>query len=366
MKACDAEFSSAELEAHLSTELGEDVVDTGLLDGALNTMVAVSTEHADPAYVVRKPTEMRDSELFVDLDCEYEVLERLADTPVPAPEPVLYCDDESVLGGEFLVTEFLDGETVPVGSRLPERFRTASAREQAGNRLVDALADLHSVDADRFADVCERVTPRQQVERAVDRLEQATDVSGRDVPDLWRVADWLRENAPADSNTATALVHGDYKTGNVFLAETEEPEVVGVFDWETPMLGDPRTELGYFLFYWRDDGDPTPDVDALADRYGDADAIADLRATNEHGFYRFSSRPGSPTRRDLVARWEERTGFDFDHQRFHRALAAFGLATVWEDINARQVDAGAESDWPPLLDYTASVTASVVDGEFEL
>jgi aminoglycoside phosphotransferase (APT) family kinase protein len=356
----------SELEAYLSAELDEEVTDTWLLDGALNTMVAVATETADPAYVVRKPTGMRDSELFVDLECEYAVLERLADTAVPAPKPALYCDDESVLGDEFIVTEFLDGETVPVGSRLPERFRTPTAREQVGERLVDALADLHSVDADRFAVVCERVTPRQQVERAVDRLEQATDTSGRDVPELRRVADWLRDNAPADSDTATALVHGDYKTGNVFLAETEEPDVVGVFDWETAMLGDPRTELGYFLFYWRDAGDPTPDVDALADRYDSEDAIFDLRQTNDHGFYRFSSRSGSPTRRELVARWEERTGLDFDHQRFHRALAAFGLATVWEDIHSRQVDADGESDWPPLLDYTASMTASIVDGEFPL
>lgn len=366
MSPPDADLPLDELESFLATELDESVTAAEPLDGALNAMVAVSTEHADPAYVVRKPTAMRESELFVDLASEYAVLERLADTAVPAPEPVLCCDDESVLGGEFVVTEFLDGETVPVGSRLPERFRTPAAREQTAECLVDALADLHSVDADRFGDVCERVTPREQVEHAVDRLEHATDVSGRDVPELRRVADWLRENAPADADTATALVHGDYKPGNVFLSETAPPEVVGVFDWETAMLGDPRTELGYFLFYWRDDGDPTPDVDALAEQYDHKDTIRDLRETNEHGFYRFSSRPGSPTRHELVARWKERTGLGFDHQRFHRALAAFGLATVWEDIHARQVESGAESDWPPLLDYTASMTASIVDGEFPL
>lgn len=359
-------FSTADLKAYLATELGEEITGLEPLDGALNTMLVVSTGAEDDAYVVRQPTAMRDSELFVGLDTEYAVLERLAHTPVPAPEPVLYSEDESVLGGEFVVTEFLDGEPVPVGSPYPERFRNPDAREQAAHCLVDALADIHFVNSTDFEGVCEHVTPAEQVERATSRLEHATAVSGRDPTSLWRVADWLRENAPEDAETATRLVHGDYKPGNVFFAESADPELTGVFDWETPMLGDPRTELGYFLFYWRDDGDPTPDVDALADRYDHEDTIHDLRETNEHGFYRFSSRPGSPTRRELVARWEDRTGLAFDHDRFHRALAAFGLATVWEDIHARQVAPGEESDWPALLDYAAELTGSIVDGEFDL
>lgn len=353
----------ADLEAFLAAELDERVTGSEPLAGALNAMVAVSTADADPAYVVRKPTEMRDSALFTDLDTEYRVLEGLVDTAVPAPEPVLYCGDESLLGGPFFVTTYLQGETVPVGEPLPERYRTEAGRAGVAEALVDALAEVHTVDIAPFEDVCEHATPLEQVDAAADRLDDATSVTDRDVPELWDAVEWLRANAPEAPETR--LLHGDYKSGNVFLSGTP-PEVSGVFDWETALLGDPLTELGYFLFYWRDDGDPTPDVGALRDRYGDTDAVRDLETTDERGFYPYSNRPGSPTRCELVERYEVATGVAFEHDRFYRAHAALLLATVWEDIHRRQVEAGADSTWEPLLDYTGELTASIVDGDFPL
>ncbi|WP_353634692.1 phosphotransferase family protein [Halobacterium sp. NMX12-1] len=352
-----------DLEAFLAAELGERVTGTEPLDGALNTMVAVSTASTEDKYVVRKPTEMRKSALFTDLETEYRVLAELADTPVPAPEPVLYCGDDGPLGGPFVVTTYLDGETVPVGERLPERYRTETARERVGESMVDALAELHSVDAARFEDACESATPLEQVEDAANRLDYATSVTGRDVPELWDAIDWLREHAPEPR--PRALLHGDYKSGNVFFAG-DLPEVTGVFDWETATLGDPLTELGYFLFYWRDDGDPTPAVDALREKYGDTEVVRDLEATTEHGFYRYSNRPGSPTRRDIVERYEAKTGLAFDHDRFYRTHAAVLLATVWEDIHRRQVEAGADTTQEPLLDYTAELVDRLVAGDFPL
>ena len=362
----DAALPLAALEAVLADELGEPVTDTQVLDGALNTMVAVSTESAEHAYVVRQAGELRDSDLFVDLAREHEVLDALAGTDVPAPEPVAYCEDESVLGGPFLVATFLDGDPVPVGSPLPERFQTRAGRRAVGEALVDALADIHSVSPARFAGVCERHDPLEQVERFAARLERATDASGRDVPDLWHAVDWLREHAPADH--AIRLTHGDFKSGNVCFAAGTPPAITGVFDWETATLADPRTELGYLLFYWRDDGDPAPGLDAIRERHGDdlPDAVADVEAAAERGFYPYANRPGSPSRRELVDRYEARTGLSFEHDRFFRTHAALGLAAVWEDIHGRQVQAGETSDWAPLLDYTAAVTRSIVDGEFPL
>jgi aminoglycoside phosphotransferase (APT) family kinase protein len=356
----------ADLEACLADELGERVTDTEVLDGALNVMVAVSTESTENAYVARQASEMRDSDLFVDLDREYRVLSALADTDVPAPEPVAYCEDESVLSDPFVVTTFLDGESVPVGSSLPERFQTEAGRQRVGEELVDALADVHAVPVERFEGVCERYTPLEQVEQFADRLDRATDASGRNLPDLWYVVDWLRDHAPPEHETR--LTHGDFKSGNVFFADSTLPEITGVFDWETATLADPRTELGYLLFYWRDDGDPAPGLDAIRDQYDDdyPDAVAEVEAAAEHGFYRYANRPGSPSRRELVERYEARTGLSFEHDRFYRAHAALGLAAVWEDIHGRQVEAGENSDWEPLLDYTAAVTRSVVDGKFDL
>jgi aminoglycoside phosphotransferase (APT) family kinase protein len=353
-----------DVDAALADVLDEPVTDATPLDGSLNEMVALATPDEPDAYVLRRPGALRETDLFVDPETEYRVLDLLAGTDVPAPEPVAHGTD-SRLGGEFLVIEFLDGDTVPVGDPLPERFQTPDARRALGENVVDAMAALHTVDPAPLAGVCERQPPLEQVDRFVAKIEAATDATGREPSGLLRVADWLRDNPP--EATETRLCHGDFKPGNVMFAPGPDPAVAGVFDWETAFRGDPRTELGYLLFYWRDDGDPTPDVDALRDEYGDTGTVRDLDATAREGFLRFSNRPGSPSRHDLVARWEAQTGLDFTgDDRFWRAHAALGLAAVWEDLHRQTLDADGESTWPPLLNYTETVAARIVDGDFAL
>jgi aminoglycoside phosphotransferase (APT) family kinase protein len=360
----DAGVDTADLEAYLSAELDATVVGTEVLHDGLNLSIAVSTAADDRAFVVRRPRKLRHTDLFNDPAQEYGLLQRLESTPVAAPAPVLFCEDESILGDHFFVTTHLDGEAVPLGSDLPERFRSAASREHLANRLVDSLARIHSLDPEPFADVCERQTPLAQVAHATDRLDAAASVTGRDRPTLRFVGKWLRRNAPSEARTA--LVHGDFRPGNVLFAGTDRPELAGVLDWETAMLGDPLTELGYLLLRWRDDGDPTPDLDALEARYPDSDVIAELREVNEHGLAPFTAKPGSPTRRDLVARYENRTGIEYANDRFYRAHAAFMLASVWADLHRFRVEAGAESGFPPHIDYVTMIADSIVNGEFEL
>ena len=268
-------LDTAALQSYLSAELDDDVVDIEVLHEALNLSLAVSTAEEERAYVLRRPRNLRETDLVVDLDAEYRVLERLADTDVPAPEPVLHCEDESVFGDEFVVTTFLDGEAVPLGSDLPERFRTPGSRRRLAEGLIDTLAEIHSLDPGPFADVCERQTPTEMVDRAMARLDAATSATGREVPELRSVGEWLREHASPRSGPT--LVHGDYRPGKVLFAGDDDPEIAGVLDWETAMLGDPLTELGYLLLRWRDEGDTTPSLDELGARHPDEEALEQLR-----------------------------------------------------------------------------------------
>ncbi|WP_290819258.1 phosphotransferase family protein [Halovivax sp.] len=365
MTRTDGDLDAADLDAFLSAELNRAVAGTEVLHDGLNLSLGIRlVGDAAPAYVLRRPNKLRGEESFLEVRREYEVLRRLRETAVPAPDPVFVCEDESVVGDPFLVTTHLDGVAVPLGDDLPERFRTSSAREVVATSLIDALAEVHSVDADRFADVCRRESTEEQLERVLGQLEAATGATGREPPAIWKVADWLRDNVPTSAETS--LVHGDYRPANVLLAGGDRPEVAGVLDWETAFLGDPRTELGYFLLRWRDDGDPTPPLDGLRERYGDEGAIGELGATNERGLAPFTGDPGSPSRRELVARYEERTGIEFENERFYRALAAITLATIWEQLHRHRLDAGLESEREPYVDYVAMMAEQIVDGAFEL
>lgn len=354
----------ARLESFLASELDVDVVGTELLQDGLNRSIAISTADESRAFVLRQRRKLPDASYIIDISDEFRVLQSLTGTPVPAPEPVLFCDDESLLGGRFFVMTALDGESIPLGSTLPERFQTPESRRRVGHLLVDTLADIHAVDTERFEGSCKHVPPRDQIERSVDRLDVAAAETKLDLSALRDVARWLREHVPADSRTT--LVHGDYRPGNVLFEGTDQPAVGGVIDWETALLGDPLTELGYLLLRWRDDGDPVPALDDLVSRYPDSDAIGELRAMNEHGLAPFTSEPGSPTRRELVARYEDRTGYSFDHRQFYLALAAFMLATVWVDLHRHDAESGSASEREPYIAYMTMLAESIVDGTFDL
>jgi aminoglycoside phosphotransferase (APT) family kinase protein len=356
------DIDTSGLESYLSAELAETVVDISLLHEALNYSLAVSTADCRRAYVLRTPNMLRETDSFIDLRREYEVLERLQDTAVAAPEPVLFRADDSPIGNPFLLMTHLDGESIPLGTRPPERFQHPEARQRLAIDLIDTLADIHTVDTGRFTDLCDRTTPYEQVVTDIERLDDATEVTGHDPPGLQEVGEWLRDNAPSDP--VVTLSHGDFRPGNVLFTGAERPAISGVVDWETAFLGDPRVELGYLLLRWRDDGDPTPDVDEIAARCSDAEAIADLRETTEYGLAPFTSAPGTPSRRELIDRYEERTGISVENERFYLALGAFMLAAVWADIHRHALEAGESSSKKPYVEYMSMLAGSIVRGEF--
>jgi aminoglycoside phosphotransferase (APT) family kinase protein len=351
------------LESYLASELGIEVAGVEVLADGLNLVLAISTPEDDRAYVLRRPNKLRDAYYMNSLQGEYQVLRGLKDTAVDAPVPVTYCDD-APLDGECFVMTHVDGEPVPLGSDLPPRFQDPDSRERVAHELVDALAAVHSVAVDPFEDACERWTTEQLVAKDVERLESVRAVTGRELPRLRSVGDWLAANAPDDG--ATRLVHGDFRPANVTFAAGDEPALTGVLDWETSMLADPLIEPGYLLLRWRDDGDQTPPLDELAARYPGHEAVDHLRTVEEQGLAPFTSKPGSPTRRALVDRYESATGLAFEDDRFYRAYAAFVLALVWEDLDRHRMEAGADPERAPHVDYMAMLAESIVDGELEL
>ena len=360
MSVDDAPFDAAALESYLSAELGATVVGTEVLSDGLNLVVAVATADDPRAYVVRRPNKLRESKLFVPIDREYAVLERLAETAVPAPTPVAFCDDESVLGDAFVVTTHRDGVPFPRGTDLPERFRNEAARRRIGEELVDTLAMVHSLDGEPFESVCEYQSPAEQLSRATERLDAATSVTGHEYERLRRVAESLRGDVP--TSPRTTLLHGDFRAGNALFAGADRPELTAVLDWETATLGDPLTELGYFLLDWRDEDDPAVPLDDIEARCSDDEALREVRAMNERGLSPFTAAPGSPGRRELVARYEARTGIAFGRERFYRAKAAFMLATVWADLHRHRVETGEDADRDPYVDYMAMVAERILDG----
>ena len=147
---------------------------------------------------------------------------------VPVAE--IYDYGAGPLGQGYLLMERLDGETIP--RRLLRDEAYAAVRPGLARRLGEVLARIHQVDPGSVRDL-----PR------VDALGQVTEqyqAFAEPRPAVELGLRWLAGHRPAPA--ADALVHGDFRTGNLMVG----PDGLhGVLDWELVHRGDPRQDLGW-------------------------------------------------------------------------------------------------------------------------
>jgi len=249
-----------------------------------------------------------------DMAREHRVLAALAGTPVPAPRPHALCEDPSVNDAPFYVMEHRPG--VVVGSELPPGFaETEDDRRRMSLALVETLVRIHAVDIEAVG-LGDFGRPRGYLERQVRRWTQQWERSKTaELPAIEDLMERLHRALPDSS--PPALVHGDYRLGNLCLDPRDPGRVVAVFDWEMATLGDPLADLGYTLIYWAEPGEDA--------------------ATLPVTFPRATTLPGFLTRAELVEEYAKRSGRRIDAIDFYQVLALTKLAVISEGIYARHL-----------------------------
>lgn len=297
----------------------EPPLDYEKIHGGLSNLTFLVTDQAGSRWVLRRPPLGKRLGSAHDMGREVKVVTALADTPVPVPPVVGFCEDEEVTGAPFYAMEFVEGPVLrsPVQAAL---FPSPEQREQLGHGLVDTLAAIHAVDPDAAG--LGDLGPREgYVGRQLKRWSGQWEKSRtRELPLIDEVHGRLVELTPPQS--ATTLVHGDYRLDNVIYSPTGD--VAAVVDWELCTLGDPLADLGLLMVYWVDPG---------------AESVPLLKpATTE---------PGFPLKRDLAARYAEVSGRDISQLDFFVALGYWKLAIILEGVLARfragQYGEGAEA-----------------------
>lgn len=262
-------------------------------------------------FVLRRPPFGAKIKTAHDMGREYLILSRVRPLYAKVPRPLLFCEDESVMGAPFYLMERVGG--VILRARLPAGVEmSADVMRSLSESFVSNLAEIHAVDYES-AGLGELGRPDGYVTRQIEGwTKRYFNARTDDVPDVEKLARWLAGNAPPDSGRA--LIHNDYKYDNVVFAPEDLSRVVAVLDWEMATVGDPLMDLGTTLGYWVDAGD-APEWRSLG--------------------LGLTALPGNLTRRELVERYARESGRDVRDVVYYYAYGLMKIAVIVQQIYYR-------------------------------
>lgn len=271
-----------------------------------------------PELVLRKAPLGAPGGVAHDMEREFRILRGLHPVYGRVPRPLAFCGDPSVPGAPFYVMERVRG--VILRGR-PDEVAALSVADARGlsETLVDALAGVHRVDW-RAAGLADLDRGAGYAARGITGwIKRYHAARTYDVPPLEAAIAWLvgRVADGAAPDHGPSLVHNDFKFDNLVLDSADPSQIVAVLDWEMATIGDPLLDLGTTLGYWVDADDPE----------GLRRAVPPT----------MSIHPGSLRRREVVARYEARTGAQIPDPVLLYVYGLVKVAGIAQQIYARHL-----------------------------
>ncbi|MBX3574700.1 MAG: phosphotransferase family protein [Mesorhizobium sp.] len=277
------------------------------------------------------------------VDREYRVMKALGLTDVPVPKMLHLSGEDSPIGRQFFVMEFLDGRIL-WDPALGE-IATNAERGAIYDSMNATLAKLHGVDIDACG-LSDFGKPGSYFERQLTRWTSQYRASETGtIADMDRLIEWLEKRIPADDGLVS-LVHGDYRLDNMMFAHGR-PEVIAVLDWELSTLGHPYSDIAYQCMQWR-----LPHSSGFRGLGG-----VDRKAA------------GIPTEEEYVALYCRRRGIaGIDNWVFYLAFSFFRLAAICQGVYKRALDGNASNpekakSYGEAVRLLSALAVQLIDGE---
>ena len=248
-----------------------------------------------------------------DMKRESDILRKVNPVFSLAPKPLLFCENESVIGGQFFVMERRHGFVLDKGIP-PDLNLTENDFKQISERMVDTLVALHDIDY-KAANLDDFGHPDGFMERQVQGwIKRYNHALTDDISGVNGLTNWLTTSLPKSQEPT--LIHYDFKLNNVLFSRADPAELTGIFDWEMSTIGDPLADLGVAMSYWAQPDDP----DIL--KFG-------------QGSPAITIRPGFMTRDKFVDMYARKSGRDVSNIHYYLTFAYFKLAVICQQIYYR-------------------------------
>lgn len=262
-------------------------------------------------YVLRRPPFGNQVKTAHDMKREFGVLSKLSEFYKPAPKPLIYCDDENIIGSEFYLMERRRGLIIR-GKSPASLEESKDLQREICTSFIENLVDLHVLDYKKIG-LGELGKPEGYAQRQVEGwTKRYFNAKTDEHAELEKSIEWLGHNLP--ESHGASLVHNDYKFDNVMLNPENLTEIVAVLDWEMTTVGEPLMDLGTTLGYWM-----SKDVG------------------NEMLSMPFNPRVlmENISRRELVEMYAEKSGRDISDILFYYVFGTFKIAVIAQQIYFR-------------------------------
>jgi aminoglycoside phosphotransferase (APT) family kinase protein len=252
------------------------------------------------------------------IDREFTVAKALQDTAVPVANMYHYSDDLLILGSEFYLMEYIDGE-VFWDPALPHFSN--EQRSHIYKQMNEVLSKLHklnpvAIGLESFGKA------GNYYERQINRWTHQYHASQTNqIDDMETLIQWLNDNMPKDDGKIS-LVHGDFRLDNIMWCKnTHKP--LAVVDWELSTLGHPLADLAYQCMQWRMPHDCV---------------FQGLGGLNRE-------KLGIPSEQEYVNEYCKSMGWDtIENWKFYLTFSFFRIAAILQGVKKRAQSDNASSD----------------------
>jgi aminoglycoside phosphotransferase (APT) family kinase protein len=174
-------------------------------------------------------------EVHAGMELEAAALRRAAASGAPVPGVLAASNSVEPLGNPYLVCDFIAGETIV---RKIARTLDGTSRAALLAQCAQALAQIHRADPQGIG---------LPVSDPLTDWRHELDDMGDTTATFEYAFRWLEQRRPAP--TAPVLAHGDFRMGNLIVADGS---LAAVLDWELTHIGEAADDLAWFCIRaWR-------------------------------------------------------------------------------------------------------------------
>jgi aminoglycoside phosphotransferase (APT) family kinase protein len=254
-----------------------------------------------------------------DIGLQYTLMEIMAQAGIPVPSLVGYEADKSLVGSDFYVMNFIEGQ-IPAdnppfafGSWVTEL--DDSQRAAMWRHGLEVLAEIHAVDIGQYSlPGLPQAEPGQSlIQHEIDKFDKMLDremiehASPALAPVLQEAMATIKAHAPLQG--PLRLCWGDSRVGNIIWSELRPAAVI---DWEMANLGDPLQDVSWWFWV-----DYINSVGLGVERLG-----------------------GLPTLEDIYLQWHQLTGLPIDNTDYYDLFSVLRYAIILERKLAAMKAAG--------------------------